>query len=530
MILCEVKNVSLDMGGKRILNNVNLTINENETIGLIGESGSGKSVLMWILRGVEGYAPTEGKIIFHVAVCPNPDCHYINLPSFAKACPRCKTQIELKDIDFWDPSQKVYHDAIKNRIAIMFQRSFTLFGQRTVLENIIASLEAIHYPAEMRVKRAAEMVSAVGLSHRITHVARDLSGGEKQRVVLARQIAVEPMLLLLDEPTGTLDPITARKIYNFIGDIQSRTKLTMMVASHLPYFIVGVAPRSFYLENGKVVVEGTTKDLVDRFMAKVKPIERSHVEFGPPIIECKDIKKYYYTSDRGLIKAVDGATFTIKEKMIYAMLGRSGAGKTSVAHIISGHPSVSGYRGLCTVRIGNDVFDMSKPGPDQRGRAKKYIGMSYQEYDLFAFKNILENLRGAIPETPDELAEGKVVDLLKVLAFHEGEIPALLKKSAAEISEGEKQRILIALALIKDPKIVLLDEPTGTLDLITMQPVIDTVKSARDKLGTTFLIISHDIEFVKRVCDEVTVMKEGKSIFTGPPDEAIEIAIEKKAF
>lgn len=528
----EVKDLTIQMGDATLIQGINFDIKENESLGLLGESGAGKSTLLLALRGLEDYTPAKGEIIFHTKICTNPDCYWINPPSYDGICPKCKSPMEPKTINFWHPDMKPYRNPLRRRIAILLQNPYGLFSFNTVIENVILALQSVRYPVEFRVRRAAEIISSVGLSHRITHTARDLSGGEKQRVNLARQIAIDPMLFLLDEPTGTQDPTTAKRTYNLLIDMAQRKRVTMVVASHLYQHSTRLAPRSLLLDNGKLISQGETEKLIEKFHVDAPPtnaIEKSASDLGPSIIDCKDVKKYYYSVDRGIIKAVDGVNISIREREIFGILGRSGAGKTTLSYIISAHPAITEFKGDCLVRIGDDFIDMGKRGPEERGRAKKYISMCYQEYGLFWNKNLFENLRGAIPDVPDEMAEAKIKELLLILGFTEKQAEILPTRMPDELSEGERQRIMIALALIKEPRIVLLDEPTGTMDPLTMVPVAQAIKNARDQLGTTFLIVSHDIDFVKHICDEVTVMKDGKTIFTGLPEEAINAAISKDA-
>ena len=119
------------------------------------------------------------------------------------ACPKCGDKLVALDVDFWNPENEKLKTDIMKRTALMFQRTFALYGDDRVIENVLRALDDIKYPSEKAIDRAADLLEEVRLTHRMTHVARDLSGGEKQRVVLARQLAREPLFLCADEPTGT---------------------------------------------------------------------------------------------------------------------------------------------------------------------------------------------------------------------------------------------------------------------------------------------------------------------------------------
>ena len=202
--LITVDNLCMDFDGERVLKNISFEIGEGEILGIIGRSGAGKTVLMHLIRGVE-QPPTSGRIIYHVAACGG--CGYMDVGSSAgKPCPRCGATLSPLNVDLWNETDEELRRRLMRRTAIMFQRTFALYGDDRVIENVLHALDDIEYPQEKAINRAADLIDQVKLSHRMMHIARDLSGGEKQRVVLARQLAKEPFMLFADEPTGTLDP------------------------------------------------------------------------------------------------------------------------------------------------------------------------------------------------------------------------------------------------------------------------------------------------------------------------------------
>ena len=209
MSFIEVKKVTKNFDNEAVLKNINIEINEGEVLGVLGRSGSGKSVLLNMLRGIPEYAPDEGEIIYHVSECS--ECERIDVPSKANSPCACGGRLESKDINLWKSSRDEFA-AIKRRISIMLQRTFALYEEETVIENIMKSFE--DQRDEDNINKAIELLKMTRMEHRTTHVARDLSGGEKQRIVLARQLAKNPMLFLADEPTGTLDPKTAKLLHN----------------------------------------------------------------------------------------------------------------------------------------------------------------------------------------------------------------------------------------------------------------------------------------------------------------------------
>ena len=167
-----------------------------------GKSASGKSVLIHILRGNDEYQPDSGRVIYNVNRCKA--CKNLDLPFKGKPCTKCGKETETLAVDFW--SLKVddpLRQDIKYRTSIMLQRTFALFGDMTVIENVMEAIPD-DVQGDARIQRAIEILELVNMTHRTTHIARDLSGGEKQRVVMARQLAKKPLFFLADEPTGTL--------------------------------------------------------------------------------------------------------------------------------------------------------------------------------------------------------------------------------------------------------------------------------------------------------------------------------------
>ncbi len=515
-----VEKVSKKFGENEVLSNVSLVINEGERIGVIGRSGSGKTVLLSMLKGIADYGPTSGRVIYRVSICG--ECEYVDGPSMAgRVCPRCCTRMKLEEIDYWHDSK--FARLLKERIAMMFQRTFALYGSLTVYENLVEALRkcsAITGSNEDSAnKRALGIAKSVGLAHRLLHPARDLSGGEKQRVVLGRQLATDPLLLLADEPTGTLDPINARMIYRIVKEETKRHNTTLLVTSHMPEVIEELADRAVLLERGKVAAEGDPKAVIQRFLSSVSTEEIARPkEFGDLILKVNDLKKYYFSIDKGMVKALDGVSFEVREREIFGIIGLSGAGKTTLSRIICGvTPPTSGSVGL---RVGEEWVDMLEPGPLGRGRATPYLGLLHQEYALYPHRTVQENLTECIGlELPDEFAHFKAHTVLWAAGFEEAAIDGMLGRYPDELSEGERHRVALAQVLIREPLIIILDEPSGTMDPITKQDVAKSIKNARNELGQTFIIVSHDMGFVRETCEEVILMREGRIVKKGPPAE-----------
>ncbi|MDI9394991.1 MAG: methyl coenzyme M reductase system, component A2 [Euryarchaeota archaeon] len=520
-VFIEVKNLTVDFNGLKALKNVSLNINEGEVVGILGKSGSGKTILMHALRGTESFENISGEVIYHLARCTK--CGYIERPSrVGQKCPVCGESLEAFEADFiklsiYDPIRK----DITKRIAIMLQRTFALYGDERVLVNVINSLNEIGYKGNDAMKKAVELLEEVNLSHRMMHVARELSGGEKQRVVLARQLVRNPLLLLADEPTGTLDPMTAKLVHEAIIKAVNNYDMSMVLTSHWPEVIEKMADKAILLDNGEVVQEGNPLEVSAIFMQSASMVRHEkNTMIGEPIIQVRNLSKRYISVDRGVVRAVDDISFDVKEGEIFGLVGISGAGKTTTSKILMG--ILQPTSGDVEVRIGDDWIDMTKLGVDNKGRATKYMGFLHQEYGLYTHSSVIDNLTESISlELPFELGVRKAVITLKAAGFEEDKAKAILPKMTHELSEGERHRIALAQVLIKEPRIVIMDEPTGTMDPITKIAVTNSILKAREEIGETFVIVSHDMDFVNEICDRVALMRDGKIVEIGQPENVL---------
>ncbi|MBA5941771.1 MAG: ATP-binding cassette domain-containing protein, partial [Methanophagales archaeon] len=302
----RISDVSNEFNGKEVLKNVSVVINEGESLGLLGRSGSGKSVLLHMLRGTEEYAPVQGEVIFSVAICPDyldreelhewthPLLGTIEPPSkVGSTCPKCGSKLELREVNYW--KDRDARRKIKRRVAIMLQRTFGLYGDETVMYNVLHALDSRKYPVEQRVRRAYELLKAVKMIHRISFPATDLSGGEKQRVVLARQLALDPILLLADEPTGTLDVKTGKLVHKALID-GTKAGMTLITTSHWPSTIKELTEKALWLDHGEIIAYGDSKTVVEEFEKQVVGIEhKERVKLGEPKIQIENCKKHFYS-------------------------------------------------------------------------------------------------------------------------------------------------------------------------------------------------------------------------------------------
>ncbi len=253
----------------------------------------------------------------------------------------------------------------------------------------------------------------------------------------------------------------------------------------------------------------------------------NEIEVGEEIMRARELTKRYVSLDRGLIKAVDLVDLSINRKEIFGIIGTSGAGKTTLSKMIAG--ILEPTSGDLLAKVGDEWVDMTKPGFEFRGRAKQYIGLLHQEYDLFPHRTVLDNLTDAIGlEFPKELAMRKAIITLKMAGFTTEKSREILERLPGTLSEGERHRVALAQVLIREPHVVVLDEPTGTMDPITKVDVKHSIMHSREESEETFIIVSHDMDFIRDTCDRCALMRFGKIVRVGPTEEVLAEVTEQE--
>jgi methyl coenzyme M reductase system subunit A2 len=527
-LFIEIKDLRVGFDGVDVLKDINLEIKEGEIIGILGKSSAGKSILMHVLRGVEAFDDVTGSLIYHLSRCSK--CGLIDRPSkVGTVCPKCNSNFEKFEADFVkiDLHDPVRRD-ITRRIAIMLQRTFALYGDERVIVNVMNALLEIDELGPSAINKAADLLDQVNLSNRMMHIARELSGGEKQRVVLARQLVKNPILLLADEPTGTLDPKTAEMVHETILNATKNFNMSLIITSHWPMVIEKLSHRALWLDEGRIIKIGDPHEVASAFMKEVGELgEQKKVEIGKSIVRARELKMTYFSLDRGIVRAVNDISFDVNEGEIFGLIGVSGAGKTTTSRILSG--LLIPTSGTIEVRIGDEWIDLKQLGPDKKGRATKYIGILHQEFSLYPHRNVINNLTESIGlDIPMELGERKAIQTLITAGFTEKKAEEILSKMPEELSEGERHRVAMAQVLIKEPRILVFDEPTGTMDPVTKIEVAKSILNARKELGETFIIVSHDMDFVAQVCDRAALMRLGKIVDIGDTDEVLSKLSEKE--
>lgn len=558
--MIEVKNLSKTFqieNGEKIdaLNNINLHVKDGEILGIIGMSGSGKSTLLRIIRGVEPF--DEGDIV-------------------------------LDDIEVKPDSTPYHFSKLKKETAIHLQRSFGLWGE-TSLQNVIRKLSGVKYGdeslqdfedarAEFK-DQALEILKVVGLDHKADHYAPVLSGGEKQRLIMARQLAKQPKVLLLDEPVTMSCPKTKQEILDAIKNINREFGVTVVLVSHLPEVHSYLADRVVLMKNGRIIDEGSPEKIISEFKKEMEPAEDSAglENTGKSIIKVEDLSKRFFLLKGGSTLQIKDVNIDIKKGEIVSLIGPSGAGKTVLLRIIAGLDFPDS--GNVCFNLNDKWVNMQDPGLE-RMEVRRKMGFMHQEFSLthhatvkdqiasrLGVKN--ENVLSKTRKKAEELGiSDKILDILYQLTdLPENEAKAQLEKiglsswiletlfpkfpdkevkkyaepvfkaldlpveildrKSYELSGGQKVRATLALVLTSNPEVLILDEPFGDLDPITLRIVSNSLKRINKEFNTTILMVSHHMAFVREVATRVLMMDDGKLVEDGDPQKVSGIFLEE---
>jgi len=545
----------------KVLDHVDLKVEDGEILGITGRSGSGKSTLLRIIRGMEpfqeGTVEVDGKI-----VTPN-------------------SGIEGEKF-------------LKNVTAIHLQRNFSLWNGPAI-ENVIRKLnylkvghEALpnneHLPHSITneydelFKEAMKYLKLVGLEHKALHSTNLLSGGEKQRIVMARQLAANPIVLLLDEPVTMTGPDTKQEVLDIIKNLKANLKIAIIVVSHLPEIHVYLADRLIFLEEGKIVAEGEPLSVLKNFLRDIKPKrELKKLENEEVCIRVKEISKRYSIIRMGEVLNIKNLSFDVYKGEILAIIGSSGAGKTTIMKIIEGlvKPNSGTVDYLCngdwvevteyskkhmelrrSMSIMNQEFSMSvnstvrdqirfrlsikKKGAIEYSRNKAMeMGLSDETLDnVYRLSDMPEeekatalqelNLNDTIYFKLFPIVPLNDVDTYAKPVFEALDLPLeILDKTPSQLSGGEHVRAFIALSLSTSPEYLMLDEPFGDLDPITLRDVTNSLKRINERFNTTIVLVSHHMDFVREVAHRALMIEKGAIVMVGNPIETCQELINR---
>jgi len=349
------------------LNDISFTVGPGEILGLVGKSGGGKSTLMKILRGMEGF--DSGKIVLDgITITPDADDQTVRAQMAI-------TAIHLqRDFALWTES------ALNNVVRRIHSRS-TGFEVLPIPENP---------DYDQMYEEAMYYLRLVGLESKALHLATILSGGEKQRLLIARQLAKKPKILLLDEPATMACPATKQEVLDAIKNVNRELKLPIVVVSHLPEIHEYLADRLIWLERGEIAAQGEPGEVLDKFLSGIGELEplRPRPDKGP-LIKVRKLCKRNYLVGPGEVLKIENLNLDINEGEITSFIGNSGGGKTTLLKIMQGLRLPD--EGSVFYRYNDHWVDMLNYSPD-RMKVRQTLGIMYQEFALYAGETIIDQI------------------------------------------------------------------------------------------------------------------------------------------
>ena len=512
MALLELNNVSKWFGEDAdrvdVLSNINLAVEEGEFVAIVGFSGSGKSTLINLMAGLE--FPNQGEVLFKREAVEGPA-----------------------------PAR-----------AVCFQ-SYSLMPWMTVKENIRLAVDAV-FPGESKSERngrAQKYIDMVSLSHAVDRRPAELSGGMRQRVAVARSLAMDPKVLLLDEPLSALDALTRANLQDEITAIWEQDRKTVVLitndvdeailladriiplnpgpnATFGPSFKVDLPrPRERTAMNHDETFKALRRDVTAYLMDVGIAMKRAQVE--PPLpdvtpitlgkpkayrqasetsgfneeryLEYSDVHKVYPTP-KGPLTVVEGFDLKVKKGEFISIIGHSGCGKSTVLTMTAGLNDVS--RGGIIL----DNKEVATAGPD---RAVVFQAPSLFPW-LTAKQNVAVGVDRVYPGATREERE-QVVEYY----LHKVGLGDAMDKVAADLSNGMRQRVGIARAFALSPKLLLLDEPFGMLDSLTRWELQEVLMEVWQRTQVTAACVTHDVDEAILLADRVVMMTNGPNARIG---------------
>jgi peptide/nickel transport system ATP-binding protein len=505
-----VEGLSIEFAGQSVVRNLSFTLEPGKTLALVGESGSGKSVTARSLIGLagEGARVTARKLSYAGK----------DLLSLSE---RNWRELRGKDIGF------VLQDAL-----------VSLDPLRPVGKEILEVLETHRWgDRQSRGERVIELLETVGVPEprlRARQRPDQLSGGLRQRALIASALALDPGLVIADEPTTALDATVQAQILEVLQQIKARGD-SLLIISHDLAVVAQLADEVLVLRHGEVVEQGPmeqvlrnphhayTRSLLDAVPAEHARGTRLSPEQGtlplgarpgteaPVLLRATGLGKRYVGPDQQVRQVVDDVSFELRAGRTLGIVGESGSGKTTVARIALGllEPDAGSVQFLSVPWTGAGSGRVEEK---TRRLHRRDISVIYQD-PLSSFDprwSVGQILADAldVAGVPFEQQRPRIAQLL-----HQVRLPVELStRRPLQLSGGQRQRVAIARAIASNPKVIICDEPVSALDVSVQAQVLDLLADLQASLGLAYLFISHDLGVIRHVSDEVLVMRHGKVV------------------
>jgi peptide/nickel transport system ATP-binding protein/glutathione transport system ATP-binding protein len=513
---------------------VSFSVNPRETVCIVGESGSGKSVSsLSMMRLVEfgGGKIAGGKLFFDRKAGGS--------------------------IDVANTRQNLMQTIRGNEIGMIFQEPMTALNPvftvgRQLTEGLRVHKRMTRAKARSRALELLHQVRIPEPTSRLSQYPHELSGGMRQRVVIAMALACEPRLLIADEPTTALDVTIQAEILALIDRLKRETGTAVMFITHDMAVVAQMADRVVVMYRGNKVEEGTVEQIFENpqhdytkallaavpklgemrgkpYPERMRLLGDNNYTLAPlvgtdvPLLEVKNLVTRFPMSG-GLLRrtvssvhAVEDVSFTLMRGRTLALVGESGCGKSTVGRSIL--RLVSPMSGQVKID-GENILEMSKEG---LRAARCDMQMVFQDPFASLDPQMLLMDQVAEPMLNYGTHKGHTLTERVEMLFKRVELPlSFLRRYPHELSGGQRQRVAIARALALNPKLIIADEAVSALDVSVQAQVLNLMMELQSEFGISFLFISHDMAVVERVCHDVGVMYLGRIVEIGPRSKVFE--------
>lgn len=499
MSLLDVQHLSISFGDTPIVNDVSFTIEAGEKLALVGESGSGKTITALSLLQLNQDASYQGEILFKGE-------------SVLKKTPQQLRKLRGKEI------------------AMIFQEPMTALNPLFTIGNQIAEVLTTHEGLSVKAaaKRVVELLERTGLQEpakKALMYPYQLSGGQRQRAMIAMALACKPKLLIADEPTTALDVTIQAQILALLDQLQKEDNMAVLMISHDLNLVRNFADKVGVMEQGRLIELKKTAQLFDRpeeaYTRKLlsSHAERlvKHIHTDTPVLMMANHVTCQYTRSVGWFRkermtVVDDVSFKLRAGETLGIVGESGSGKTTLgmALLRMSQAEVTGE-----VLFNHASLYQLRSGQLRHLRGQMQIVFQDPYSSLSPRMTVAQILSEGLAIHQSHLSPQARYKKMVQGMVEVGLSEDMLNRYPHEFSGGQRQRIAIARALILSPKLILLDEPTSSLDVSVQHQVLHLLAKLQDKYGLSYILISHNLDVIRAMAHQVCVMQQGKVIEKG---------------